>query len=261
MRHVYLSPHLDDAALSCGGTIHQRSANGDQVQVLTLFAGEFRSPEISPFALLQHEYWGNPPQPMLLRRSEDSAAMALLGAEAQHLDYLDAVYRADQEGAWLYTQEQDLWKDAHPSDPVAQDGAKTLAAQLASLLPAKEQSIIHAPLGAGRHVDHQIVHVAARQLLALGYRVTFYEDYPYAERPGATEAAIATAGAEGWRVEVIPLSPADLSAKVSALGYYRTQMAILFRGVEAMPNRIWTFAASRSQQVPLAERLWWPSKA
>jgi hypothetical protein len=95
----------------------------------------------------------------------------------------------------------------------------------------------------------------------LGYQAAFYEDYPYAERPGATQAAVAAAGAETWRVEAIPLSPEDLGAKVSALGYYRTQMAVLFHGAEAMPNRVWTFAASRSPQVPLAERLWWPSEA
>ena len=258
MRHLYLSPHLDDAVLSCGGAIHQHAASATQVEVLTLFAGEFTGREISSFALLQHEYWGNPPRPMLLRRAEDSAALAQLGAEAQHLDYLDAVYRAGPDGAWLYPQEEALWEGVHPADPIAQHGAQALAEKLAALLPPKDQAIIHAPLAVGCHVDHQIAHVAARHLLSQGYRVIFYEDYPYAERPGATEAA---GGAEAWRAEVIPLSPADLAAKVSAVGYYHTQMAVLFGGAEAMPNRIWAFAASRSQQTPLAERLWWPTEA
>lgn len=260
MRHLYLSPHLDDAVLSCGGAIHQHAADGAQVQVLTLFAGEFTGHEISSFALLQHRYWGNPPHPMLLRRTEDSAALALLGAEAQHFDYLDAVYRAGPDGAWLYAQEESLWNDMHPADLVAQNGALALAEHLVALLPPRDQAIIHAPLAAGCHVDHQIVHAASRYFLAQGYRVTFYEDYPYAEKPGATEAAVAAAGAEVWRVEAVPLNPKDLAAKVSALGYYRTQMAVLFGGAEAMPNRIWTFAASRSQQTPLAERLWWPEE-
>ncbi|MGD9048759.1 MAG: PIG-L family deacetylase [Anaerolineae bacterium] len=258
MRHLYLSPHLDDAVLSCGGAIHQYAASGARVEVLTLFAGEFTGHEISPFALLQHQYWGNPPRPMLLRRTEDSAALALLGAEAQHLDYLDAVYRAGPDGSWLYPQEEALWEGVHPADPVAQHGAQALAEKLVALLPARDRAIIYAPLAAGCHVDHQIVHAAARNLLSQGYRVTFYEDYPYAERPGATESA---GGTEVWRVEVIPLSPAALAAKVSALGYYHTQMAVLFGGAAAMPNRIWAFAASRSQQTPLAEKLWWPAEA
>jgi LmbE family N-acetylglucosaminyl deacetylase len=261
MRHLYLSPHLDDVALSCGGTIHQRAADGEQVEVLTLFAGEFTGHEISSFALLQHEYWGKPPQPMLLRRTEDSAALALLGADARHFDSLDAIYRAGPDGEWLYSQEESLWNGVHPADPVAQNGAQALAEHLAALLPPKDQAIIYAPLAVGCHVDHQIVHAAARHLLAHGCRVTFYEDYPYAERPGATEAAVTAAGAEAWRVETVSLNSADLAAKVSALSYYRTQMAVLFGGAEAMANRIWTFAVSRSQQVPLAERLWWPAEA
>jgi LmbE family N-acetylglucosaminyl deacetylase len=261
MRLVYLSPHLDDAVLSCGGAIHQRAASGEPVWVLTLFAGEFAGGEVSPFAQVQHQYWGNPPRPMALRRAEDSAALILLGAEAQHLDLLDAVYRASENGAWLYSGEAPLWGGAHPADALAQNGAGVLADRLAALFPAKDQAIIHAPLGVGRHVDHQIVHAAARRLLAAGYRVAFYEDYPYAEKVGATEAAVEIAEAEAWRVEPISLSPADLGAKVSALGYYRTQLAILFGGAEAMPSRVWAFAASRSPQMPLAERLWWPPGA
>ena len=261
MRHFYLSPHLDDAVLSCGGTIHQRAADGAQVEVVTLFAGEFTGRELSPFALLQHKYWGHPARPMLLRRAEDSAALALLGAEAQHLNYLDAVYRAGPDGVWLYSEEESLWGGVHPDDPMAQNGAQALAEELANLLPPRDRLLVHAPLAVGRHVDHQIVHAAARHLLAQGYQVTFYEDYPYAERPGATESAVAAAEAGAWRVEAVPLNPRDVAAKVSALGYYRTQMAVLFGGAEAMPNRIWSFAASRAQHVALAERLWWPAEA
>jgi LmbE family N-acetylglucosaminyl deacetylase len=261
MRYVYLSPHLDDAVLSCGGAIHRRAASGELVWVLTLFAGEFAGGDVSPFARIQHQYWGSPPRPMDLRRAEDSAALILLGAEAQYLDLLDAVYRAGEDGAWLYSGEASLWGGAHPADAVALNGARALANRLAALFPPSDQAIIHAPLGVGRHVDHQIVHAAAQRLLALGYRVAFYEDYPYAERSGATQEAVAIAGAETWRAEPVSLSPADLGAKVSALGYYRTQMAILFGGAEAMPSRVWAFAASRSPQMPLAERLWWPPGA
>jgi hypothetical protein len=116
---------------------------------------------------------------------------------------------------------------------------------------------LHAPLGVGRHVDHQIVHLAARQLLAQGYRLAFYEDYPYAEEPASTESALAANGAGNWRLETIPLDAADLVAKVSALGYYRSQMSILFGSAEKMSSRVWAFAANRSPEAGLAERIWW----
>lgn len=258
MRHVYISPHLDDAVLSCGGAIHQQTAGGDRVQVLTLFAGEFVGDGLSSFAQLQHQQWGHPTRPMFLRRAEDTTALALLDAKALHLEYRDAVYRAGPDGEWLYPDLQSLWEDVHPADPLGQNASGGVSDRLAALLPPKDEAILYAPLGVGRHVDHQIVHTAARRLLALGYRMAFYEDYPYAESPGATDAALLAVGAEGWRVEAIPLSPENLVAKVSAIDYYRTQLSSLFDEAQAMPNRVWAFAASRSPRLPLAERLWWP---
>lgn len=262
MRHVYLSPHLDDAVMSCGGIIHRQTSDGEQVLVITIFAGEYRDGAPSPFALVQHGYWGNPPRPMPLRRAEDTAALMLLGADACHLDYLDAVYRASPDGDWLYAHEEALWQKVSTADPLAQDGSSQgLVDRLAALLPPPDQALLYTPLGVGQHVDHQLAHTAARRLQTMGYRMAFYEDYPYAMKPGATQLAVIAAGAEEWQVDTIPLGPADLVAKVSALSYYRSQMYVLFGGVEEMPNRVWAFAASRSPGTGLAERLWRPPEA
>ncbi len=260
MKHVYLSPHLDDAVLSCGGAIHRHTAAGETVQVITIFAGDWSKDDISPFAALQHSYWGDPPWPMPLRRAEDTAALTLLAAQVQHLDYLDAVYRAAPEGAWLYTEEQALWQGVHSADPMVGGGVEDLVGRLAGLIPSRDQVLVYAPLGVGRHVDHEITHRAARQLLEMGYQVAFYEDYPYAERSGTLESALVAAGADGWRSEAIPLGAADLAAKVSALSYYRSQLSVLFGGAEAMPGRVWSFATTYSPQPCLAERIWWPAE-
>jgi LmbE family N-acetylglucosaminyl deacetylase len=256
MRTVYLSPHLDDAVLSCGGAIHQQRAAGHAVLVITIFAGQPTASELSPFALLQHHYWGNPAQPLALRRAEDAAALAYLDSEAMHLEYLDCVYRSGPDGRWLYPGEDALWAELDPADPLAQDGARSLASRLASILPAKEEITVCAPLGAGHHVDHQIVHSAARRLLEMGYQVIFYEDYPYAERPEEPEGTLAAFGSQAWTVKLLPLDVANVAAKVFALGYYRSQLSILFGSAEAMPNRVWAFAASRSVEACLAERIW-----
>jgi LmbE family N-acetylglucosaminyl deacetylase len=259
VKHVCLSPHPDDAVLSCGGAIHRHTAAGEAVQVITIFAGDFSETDISPFAALQHSYWGDPPRPMPLRRAEDAAALTLLAAQVQHLDYLDAVYRASED-AWLYTEEQALWQGMNSADPMAGGGMEDLVERLAGLIPAHQGTQVYAPLGVGRHVDHEITHRAARRLLKMGYRVAFYEDYPYAERSGALESALVAAGADGWRNEAVPLDAADLTAKVSALSYYRSQLSILFGGAEAMPGRVWSFATTRSPQLCLAERIWWPAE-
>jgi len=257
--HVYLSPHLDDAVLSCGGAIHRHVAVGEPVLAITVFAAEAESGTLlSPFALEQHAHWGHVSRPMNLRRAEDVAALTRLGADALHLDYRDAVYRVGPEGQWLYTDLATLFGEVHTGDPMAQGQARWLAERLAELVPLDDSLTLYAPLGVGHHADHQIVHWAARHLQGWGYRLAFYEDYPYAERDGALGRALAVAGAETWRAAILSLETADLAAKVSALGYYRSQMAVLFGGAEAMPSRVWAFAAARSPDAGLAECVWWP---
>ena len=48
MRWIYLSPHFDDAVLSCGGVIFEQSRQGIQTEIWTIFAG---SPPHSVFSL------------------------------------------------------------------------------------------------------------------------------------------------------------------------------------------------------------------
>ena len=260
MIHVYLSPHLDDAVLSCGGAIHRRTAAGEAVLVITVFAGEAGSDaELSAFALEQHGYWGNPPRPMALRRAEDQAAMALLGARTQHLEHLDAVYRTAADGQWLYPDLEALFGAVHPADPMARDGAQRLSWQLADLVPSlSREHVVIAPLALGGHVDHQITHTTALRLLELGYHVAFYEDYPYAERLGMPDATPNGAPIESWRPEIVRLGAADAAAKVAALRYYQTQLHVLFGRPEEMPSRAEAFALTRAPEAGLAERIWWP---
>lgn len=259
MKHVYLSPHLDDVVLSCGGAIHRHTAAGDTVLVINIFSGDAPpGVDLSPFARIQHDYWGTPPRPMALRRAEDGAALAWLAAEGQYLDLPDAVYRPIPGGELPYASEEALWAEVHPADPMARDGARELAGRLAALIPREDASAIYAPLGVNNHVDHQIVRAAAQRLLQQGYRLAFYEDYPYAEQQQELERSLKAAGVEDWRAEIIALSTADVEAKVAAIGYYRSQMGVLFGGVEAMICRVWAFAATRSPAHGLAERIWWP---
>ncbi len=259
MKRIYLAPHLDDGVLSCGGAIHHQVAAGELVLVITLFAGDPPADRrLSAFAQDQPAHRTGTPQPVALRRAEDLAALALLGAKARHLAFLDAIYRGGPGGVWLYDDLARLLGEAQPGDPVTPEA---LAEAVAACLPGDGPLTLYAPLAIGRHVDHLLVHQAARLLSEWGHSLAFYEDYPYAETPGALAAALAAAGAEDWPVEIVALSPADLSAKVQALGYYHSQLAVLFGEAEAMPSRVWSFALGRSPGAGLVERVWRPRLA
>src|SRR5579872_1378509 len=96
-RQIYLQPHFDDAALSCGGAIALQAATGNRVLVITIFGGvppAGFSP--SAFAIQIQEKMGlglDAAEAVRHRREEDAAAAGTLRTDALWLDYLDAVYR------------------------------------------------------------------------------------------------------------------------------------------------------------------------
>jgi LmbE family N-acetylglucosaminyl deacetylase len=255
--HVYLSPHLDDAVLSCGGRIWRQAQAGDRVLVVTIFAGR-PSPDVplSPFAQALHAIWGLV-DATAARREEDAAALALLGAEAVYWPYTDCIYRQTPDAGFPYASEEALFGEVHPSD-------EALIAELAGrfrALALESASAIYAPLAVGRHVDHQIVHRAVAEL----EDVTYYEDYPYAGKPGALEdvgqiANLPPTFSEQWQAELVALSPQALEAKIAAIACYSSQfIALGWANAEEMAAAVRAFAGQTGDGAP-AERYWRSSR-
>ena len=57
MEWIYLSPHFDDVALSCGGLLWEQAQAGEGASVWTICAGEVPAGQLSPFAQSLHERW------------------------------------------------------------------------------------------------------------------------------------------------------------------------------------------------------------
>src|SRR5438876_1587513 len=80
--HVFVEPHFDDVALSCGGTVHALASRGERVLVVTVFAGNPGvGTRVTDFAAGQHARWGDALDPIAARLAEQEAAMAVLGAD------------------------------------------------------------------------------------------------------------------------------------------------------------------------------------
>ena len=249
--------------LSCGGAIHRQVAAGEAVQVITLFTGEAASHgdagPLSPFARLQHHYWGDRPRPCPAPGRGRGGA-DFVGRRLVHLDYLDAIYRAGAERpVALHRPGDAVWRGA-ADDPMvsAEDGPGHAGARLYPPCDPIRWSMLRWPSAATWITRSSIA--AARRLVSRGYRVAFYEDYPYAGQPGALEAALAAAGAEDWQPEVIPWTQATWRPRLRPWATTAPD-GTLFRGAEAMIGQVWAFAASRAPEVGLAERIWWPPEA
>ena len=113
----------------------------------------------------------------------------------------------------------------------------------------------YAPLGVGRHVDHQIVCSAADRLLQRGSKVYFYEDFPYVLQEGALEARIKDLGGvlEPAYVEMSEMLP----RRLEAADLYASQVQLNF-GDRARMHRVmesYTHSIRPVQTVHL-ERYW-----
>ncbi len=251
-QHVYLSPHLDDAALSCGGMICAQTEAGERVLIVTIFAGRPDYGQLSEFARFQHRWWGDPEDPVGQRRREDERACQILGADWIHLDELDAIYRRDPStGQALYHSDDDLFGALHPID-----AAKATAMAEAWLrgLPIS-QARVYAPLAAGHHVDHQLTRQAALHLVGRGLSVAFYEDFPYASDAEKLIQALAWAAPGGWQAQPFLLAPDELERKKEAISCYASQTPVIFRHGPDMAEQVTMYAQRVGNGQP-AERIW-----
>ena len=243
-RHLVLSPHLDDAALSCGGRIARDSRAGALVEILTVFAGDEPAASASPLVDRVFGLWKLPEgQVMASRRAEDLRAGERLGARAVWWSELEAIHRRDPaSGAPLYVDLRQLYGPVAPAESAL---VESLAARLAALPPADR---VAAPLGVGGHIDHRILRAAAER--AFGGRLEFYEEFPY-----VLWKWLALRKARGarrfWAAESTALEAGDVDARIEAIGCYASQVKPMFGD----PARM---AASVRRHVRRAggERVW-----
>lgn len=233
--HLFLSPHADDAALSCGGQIVQLALDGEQVKILTVMAGD-PPPNFKPTAFTRElaARWKIGDRPVAARREEDQAAAQSLGAVLEFGDYPDAVYRVNpQTGEALYSDEASIFGQVQANDPllpVSQIALPTLAPDV----------VVHAPLAAGHHVDHIIVRDLAA-CLAVHYpenKFYFYEDYPYVSQDKqAIRAALHQFNQPMMRV-TRRLSSRTLEAKIAAVACYQSQISSFWDSPETMTAQL-----------------------
>lgn len=240
---IYLSPHLDDAVLSCGGQIYQLTQAGGSALIVSIMAGDAPAGGLSEFAQSLHDRWQLAADASAERRREDRAASRIIGADYYHLDLLDCIYRRDPgAGLALYGSEEALFGQLHPAEEAL---ARGLAQTLAQL---PEADSIIAPLTAGHHVDHQLVRLAAEIWLGSG-RLAYYEEYPYAQSPQALPVEVTQEGR--WRSSIIALSSEALAARIEAIACYRSQLSTFFRDHDDLTRQVTEYVLEIG-----GERLW-----
>jgi LmbE family N-acetylglucosaminyl deacetylase len=228
---IILSPHFDDAVLSCW---HLLNAASD-VLVVNVFAGV-------PPRGTSVGWWdaitGRDDSRAVVREraAEDQAALALAGRSSLNLDFLDRQYRSDS---------LDVGPIAGALRAVAPEDALLLAP--AALMPTLGEAGAQEP-----HPDHVATRSAALALRAEGFEVALYADLPHASSLGWPDwvttdgdlglalrtAALWNAGlaATGLPLDRLTpdarrLTPAAFARKVEAVRRYASQVPAIEQAI------------------------------
>lgn len=227
-RVVILSPHLDDAVLSCGGLLHFLGQREMPRLVITVYCGN--PPAIrgkdGTLRAFQRKGYVNP----RLRRREDVAAMKEADADFVHLGFSDGIYRRSPlTNQFIYRHAHERWV-APRVDDLAH--VEELFLVLQRLCLNLGRILLVSPMGIGAHVDHTIVAQVALRLAERGPLLMFYEDFPYVVDQELGSGSLDDPDRALARLRQEPalrlVQPVDVEAKAQLIAHYGTQIQPLF---------------------------------
>ena len=234
MKWIFLSPHLDDIAFSCGGLVWEITEDDIPVEIWTICAGEPVPSDLSPLAEGLHQSWGLGLDAVQVRREEDRQACEQLGAVPRYFDFLDCIYRKSAAGEHLYQVGEEIFGGLDAEE-------ETLIHSLTLLLSEEipEEARIVAPLGIGNHVDHELVRKAANRL---EIPLLYYADYPYAREPEGHEILVFMSRSAEWQPVHYSLSGEALEKWFLAANMYQSQISTFWNDQNQLRAEIEAFS-------------------
>lgn len=228
MHWIYLSPHFDDVALSCGGLVWEQVQAGAMVSIWTVCAGSAPHGELSPFAKELHMRWKMDQDAAAQRKLEDLRSCQRLGASYLYFTIPDCIYRRNiHTDESLYISEESLNGPLLPADThnitlIGEEIKRSIQADVALVCP----------LSLGNHVDHQLTRLAAE---GIGHELWYYQDYPYVLHGKEKLVLIEQ---EGWENHCFPISHPGLVAWQDSIAYHGSQISTFWMDVLEMRQAI-----------------------
>lgn len=220
-----ISPHFDDAVLSCGQHILDWQAEGYEVEVITVFT-EFEASVLSEDSASFVKECGVKSLAAFrkLREREDTEAMKRLGVEKyKWLGFVDGGFRENNLRPTYVTH--DLLFSGNILDSM--DWIALLEEKLEKVTDSADVVVL--PMGIGKHADHLVVRQIGEEVCSKK-RLSWYIDIPYAFQ------------LHHWQTEFVKkvfLGDVHLkwttAKKLHAVSAYDAQVPILF------PSRLWGY--------------------
>jgi LmbE family N-acetylglucosaminyl deacetylase len=227
---VVLSPHLDDAVLSCGALLSYASSR-TKVTVATLFTAA----GAPPYTLSARRYLRNvgiSDADMLYRyrREEDRGALGPMDVTCVHAGLTETLFRRLPRLGWRSMWSRLLPELAHiyPVYRVHITSGRVAPADVGTIMEAHDivegltrpgPALVLAPLAIGGHVDHVLTRTVAERSDA---QIVYYADFPYNQRYPPDHAFIQRNGLVETQWSRL------IETKTDLIRSYRTQVGALF---------------------------------
>lgn len=207
-----ISPHIDDAIFSLGGSICNWLGAGEEVRIIYIFT---RSNWTNPASISGIEYPKDTETVTALRKAEERDLQDILDHDTEFLDWKETGLRGRK------TMLLDLL--LHGSMPVTKNRmTNRIREQLKNTLDRNTSCFFPLGLGKWRHPDHVITREIGLSLLMDGFKVAIYEDLPY-----CTQVDSGTINGRFFdNIEFTPVyEEIDIENKIRLLEYYQSQMS------------------------------------
>lgn len=249
--HIFFSPHLDDAVLSCGALIYELGRRNQNVKVINVFSGSPPPEKLSVSALGYFKECGLGTDAMKVRKKEDRRALSKLGCQSDYLDLYESLHRTDEKGRFLYAEKDEIFNDDLKNEEVF---LASLTTRFTELLEAEKAAVLYIPLGIGTHIDHLLTRTAIEMCSAIkNFDLLYYEDIPYVCcLPEGVSYRPLVSNLDSL---VKNFDESDMLAKFAAVLEYESQIQPLFESSEQMRFLLKSYASSFSESF-YAERYW-----
>lgn len=221
---LFISPHLDDAVFSCGGTLLKMRKAGWRTILCTVFTKSVINPQGFALACQLDKNLAPDVDYMKLRRGEDCRAAKILNvSEVLHLNLPEAPHRG-------YHSAPELFAGVKSKDAIQ----KSVADHFRLIADIHQPNIIFVPQGLGNHCDHLQTINAALEVFDLE-RIRWYFDTPYIIRqPDAKNYRHLPQNLIRRQTDIT----GEIARKITACIEYKSQIEFQFGGVEKLEQAL-----------------------
>lgn len=218
-KFVFISPHLDDAILSCGNLIYELKKRDKKIFIITVFtrASRIESPQAKKY--LNQCLYTNAQKIFKDREKEDLNVCNSLDIIPIHMGFIDAAWRHYNRKPVYHSNDRQYSGEISYKD---KDMIKKITDKLKKIIDNNNKILLLSPLGIGNHIDHLIVNKIVGKIKI---DKIFWEDFPYSTKGNNLKKLLCL---YKKYYLLFKIDNSNFSKKLKLIKLYKSQFKLLF---------------------------------